>query len=87
MAVPVSDVPTLFLSGQLDLTTPPFEVDASMRRLRNSQHVVFPLLGHWVLLRDLECAGAIVGNFFDNPSARVDARCVAAMPTTAWAER
>lgn len=87
MAVPVSDVPTLFLSGQLDLTTPPFEVDASMRRLRNSQHVVFPLLGHWVLLRDLECAGAIVGNFFDNPSARVDARCVAAMPKTAWAER
>lgn len=87
LAVPVSDVPTLFLSGQLDLITPPTEVDASMRRLRNSRHVVFPLTGHWVLRSELQCAGGMVLSFFDQPAAAIVSGCVDAMPTTAWAER
>lgn len=84
VAVPRSKVPALMLVGQLDLITPRTWSDQVARSLGDSRTVVFPLTDHWVLLRQPDCAVGIVQAFFQDPGAKPDLGCVAALPTTRW---
>ena len=75
----VSDAPVLLLSGRFDPITPPAWGDIAAASLPNSTHVVAPTLSHSLLLED-PCVDEIAFAFLDDPSARVDTRCIATMP-------
>ena len=85
VAIPRSDVPALMLVGQLDLITPKTWNDQVARSMSDARTVVFPSTDHFVLLRQMQCAGDLMRGFYADPKAPLDTRCVDALPKTVWA--
>ena len=73
-----SDIPTLLLSGAYDPITPPAWGTLAARALSHSWHYIFPAAGHGVL-GSHACADALLRAFLDDPTARPDDDCVAAL--------
>ena len=71
----VSDVPTLVLSGGMDLDTSFEWGDLAASSLANGQHFVFPFVGHVVAMED-DCAKSIVNQFIENPLADLETSCL-----------
>ncbi|USI77666.1 alpha/beta hydrolase [Sphingopyxis sp. USTB-05] len=84
IAVARSDTPALFLAGQLDLVTPPFQSEETASNFTKSRIVEFPLTFHFVLLNHTECAGRMIVKFFENPVDPLDRACVDELPETRW---
>ena len=53
-------IPTLFLSGELDNNTPPFQADEVRKTFKNSTHIVIGNAGHESILTDPRCQDAMV---------------------------
>ena len=70
-----SDVPTLVLSGGMDLDTSFEWGELAASSLVNGQHYVFPFTGHVVAMED-DCAKTIVSQFIGNPHADLDTSCL-----------
>ena len=75
----VSDIPTLLLSGAYDPITPPAWGALAAQTLSQSWHYVFPAAAHGVL-DSHPCADSLLRSFLDEPTARPDDACVAALP-------
>jgi pimeloyl-ACP methyl ester carboxylesterase len=71
--MPVTDVPVLLLSGELDPLTPPEWSALAAEGLSNSTRVVMPNTGHIVL--EGECGQRIALAFLDNPDQTPDTSC------------
>ena len=72
----VSDVPTLVFAGRYDPITPPSWGRAAAEHLPNSYFYEFPANGHGVM-RDNRCALDIGLQFINDPTAELDASCLA----------
>jgi pimeloyl-ACP methyl ester carboxylesterase len=74
----VSDVPTLILTGLLDIATPRSWGRQVAENLSNVQLVDFESLGHVTFGQtgDL-CAGIVANSYFTDPTAAPDTTCVA----------
>ncbi len=73
-----SDIPTLILAGEFDQNTPAYWGRLAGETLRNSHYIEFPATGHGVI-RQGECAAAVIKEFIDRPSSRPDDDCVRAL--------
>jgi pimeloyl-ACP methyl ester carboxylesterase len=76
-----SNVPTLFLGGRLDATTPIEWSEADRGRFPRSNIVVAPCMGHGVSVAAPECFGSILSRFFGQLStwssaSSLDTTCV-----------
>jgi pimeloyl-ACP methyl ester carboxylesterase len=70
-----TQVPTLILSGENDPITPPVLAGRAARALGSAvRWIRFPEVGHGVAEQS-ECARSLMGAFFENPLADLDARC------------
>jgi pimeloyl-ACP methyl ester carboxylesterase len=79
-----SDVPALIFSGEFDPIHPPSDAHRiADEGLSHATVVEVPGLGHGVLLRD-PCPDGVMAAFLADPSAPVDASCVADMPEPDW---
>ncbi len=87
VAIAIGAMPALMLVGQLDLITPKTWSDHAMQFLRNVRTIEFPNTGHSVLRKRSDCAGNLVGRFFDDPDGPLDTKCVDDLPRTRWALR
>jgi pimeloyl-ACP methyl ester carboxylesterase len=79
----VSDVPALVLAGRFDPITPPAGTEAVAERLPHSTFLLFPADGHGVTGTN-DCADAIEIAFLADPTARLDASCVAKLSGPAF---
>jgi pimeloyl-ACP methyl ester carboxylesterase len=70
----ISDVPTLLLAGALDPVTPPTYAERAAAGLTAGQLVVFPAVGHAVVLGG-DCPHRLATTFLVAPEAPVDAAC------------
>ncbi|WP_214321813.1 alpha/beta fold hydrolase [Nonomuraea sediminis] len=70
-----SDVPTLLMSGTFDGPAGTRWAAAAATGLSHSRALLFPGLGHSVLLQS-GCARTILAGFFDQPAGGYDASCV-----------
>jgi pimeloyl-ACP methyl ester carboxylesterase len=64
---PVSQTPTLLLSGTADPVTPPRWAEIARKTVPNSKHVIAKGVGHNVIFRG--CAPEIVARFLASPTA------------------
>ena len=55
-----TSVPTLFISGELDNNTQPFQADEVRKTFKNSVHIVIPNAGHESMLTDERCQQTMV---------------------------
>ena len=77
--VPVAaDLPVLVLNGSLDPATPTMNGQSVAETLPNSQVVVITGGGH--VQDGNACARSIMQAFMENPTAKVDASCIAPKP-------
>ena len=53
-------MPTLFISGTLDASTPPEQTERIRRHLKNSSHVILENAGHDELMRRVEAQQRIL---------------------------
>lgn len=74
-----SDVPALLLAGEYDPVTPPAWAELAAETLTAAHVHVFPGTGHGVF-RTSACARSMIAAFLDDPTATVDAGCIATMP-------
>jgi CubicO group peptidase (beta-lactamase class C family)/pimeloyl-ACP methyl ester carboxylesterase len=72
-----TDVPTLLLSGDLDVATPTFRSQEVADALPNASLVVFPGRTHVQIAGVNLCAGQIMTQFVLDPTAPLDTSCVA----------
>jgi pimeloyl-ACP methyl ester carboxylesterase len=73
--LPLPDVPTLILSGDVDLRTPRSYAVALAARMPHAQLLTVPQTGHSVLGSDpSDCASSAVKAFFAGPAARACGR-------------
>lgn len=79
----VSSIPTLVVAGQFDPITPPEFGAAVASRLENATFIEYPALGHGVATFE-GCPVIITLRFLDDPTAPVDASCVAEMPPVSF---
>jgi pimeloyl-ACP methyl ester carboxylesterase len=71
-----SDVPTLLISGEVDVATPPWEAEGVLSGFSNGRHIVFPFQGHDYANPD--CASQLVAAFFERADPKsLDTSCVA----------
>ncbi len=70
-----SDIPTLILSGQYDVATPPRWASLTAGTLSNAYLFEFPGAGH-SLLSDVECAINITSNFLEQPDQSPNGACI-----------
>ncbi|MBF9058456.1 alpha/beta fold hydrolase [Rhodobacterales bacterium HKCCSP123] len=77
---PVVDVPTLVLSGWLDVRTPTARSLEVARALPNATLVTFWEGTHVQLGEVNQCAGQIVRDFVADPSSEIDPSCVEEIP-------
>ena len=75
-----TDLPALLIEGDMDPITPPPLAKAILPGFRHGTYVEFPYAGHGPS-RSVECAGAMLNAFFDDPTADPDLRCVDEMET------
>jgi pimeloyl-ACP methyl ester carboxylesterase len=74
--MPVSEVPTLLISGQFDPVTPPENGDQVLFSFSNGQHLVDPVGGHGVIFSDT-CTKSILKDFLNGLDQPVDSECLA----------
>ncbi len=77
-----SEVPTLFLGGRLDATTPIEWSEADRARFPHSAIVAAACMGHGVSVAAPECFGSVLSQFFGQLStwssaSPLDTSCVA----------
>lgn len=70
-----SDVPTLFLSAEIDPGCPPPLAEAAAKRFSRGQYVMIPNETHGVVGRSA-CARKMMRAFLSDPSAPVDKSCL-----------
>jgi pimeloyl-ACP methyl ester carboxylesterase len=75
-----TDVPTILLSGGLDVATPTFRSQEVADALPNATLVVFPGFTHVQLGQDNACAFDVLRQFVSDPSAELDLSCVEGSP-------
>ena len=73
-----TDLPSLIIEGDMDPITPPPNAKANMPGFSNGTYVEFPWAGHGPS-RNVECGGAMLNTFFDDPNAEPDLSCVETM--------
>ncbi|MCA9671787.1 MAG: alpha/beta fold hydrolase [Myxococcales bacterium] len=79
----VSDVPTLLLSGALDLQTYPEWGDQAAKTLSHAKHVVIPHATHSTI--SVPCAAQLMTSFLVAGSVQgLDTSCVGAISAPAW---
>lgn len=71
------DIPTLILSGDLDVATPAFRSQVVADSLPDARHVVFPGHTHVQLGQINLCAKDVFTQFIADPSAELDTSCLA----------
>lgn len=74
-----SGVPTLLLAGEYDPVTPLAWAELAAETLTDVQVYEFPGAGHGVF-RTSSCARSMIAAFLEDPTAAVDAGCIATMP-------
>lgn len=70
-------IPTLILSGDLDVATPAFRSQIIADALPNATHVIFPGHTHVQLGQFNECAVNVYTQFITNPAGELDTSCLA----------
>lgn len=75
-----TDLPSLIIEGEMDPITPPPNAKAILPGFVNGTYVEFPYAGHGPS-RSVNCGGAMLNRFFDNPQADPDLSCVKEMET------
>ena len=70
-----TDLPALIIEGDMDPITPPPNAKAILPGFKNGTYVEFPWAGHGPS-RSVECAGALLNKFYDEPMAEPDLGCV-----------
>jgi pimeloyl-ACP methyl ester carboxylesterase len=80
----VSDVPTLLLSGEIDLRTPPDWAARAQKTLSHGTHLVVPQAFHGTML--LPCVADVISDFFlaEGDASRVSRDCIAKLPKPSW---
>ena len=76
-------IPTLVIAGSYDAMTSPQSAEAAAKPIPNSTLIVIPGIGHYVLPKS-ECAQKVMHAFVDNPKAKPDVSCVAALKVPAF---
>jgi len=71
----ISNIPTLVLAAQYDAYTDPAWGKAVADRLKNSYFFEIPWAGHGPAF-SVPCVGAMIADFFDEPTKRPNADCV-----------
>lgn len=71
-------LPALIIEGDMDPITPPPNAHAILPGFSNGTYVEFPWAGHGPS-RSVECGGAMLNAFFDDPQAEPDLDCVETM--------
>ena len=74
--MPISEVPTLLLSGFFDPVTPPEYGEIALTSFPQGQHVIDPVGSHGIAFND-DCSRGIVEEFLDHPVNLVDSNCLA----------
>jgi pimeloyl-ACP methyl ester carboxylesterase len=74
----LTDLPSLIIEGDMDPITPPPNARAILPGFSNGTYVEFPYAGHGPS-RSVECGGAMLNAFFDDPQAEPDLSCVETM--------
>lgn len=70
------DIPTLLLSGSLDVATPPVHSQLIADALPNATHVIFPDHTHDQLGSLSRCVKGVFSQFIANPSKTLDTSCI-----------
>jgi len=70
------DIPTLILSGDLDVATPAFRSQLIADALPNATHVIFPGHTHVQLGQFNECAASVFTQFIADPAGELDTSCL-----------
>lgn len=70
-----SDLPGLVIEGDMDPITPPPNARAILPGFSNVTYVEFPYAGHGPS-RSVECGGAMLNAFYDDPRAEPDLSCI-----------
>jgi pimeloyl-ACP methyl ester carboxylesterase len=70
-----TDLPVLVANGAWDPITPVPLAEYIMPGFENGELVVFPHAGHGPT-RSLECAGDLLNDYYDDPSAELDRDCI-----------
>jgi pimeloyl-ACP methyl ester carboxylesterase len=76
------DTPVLLLSGALDPVTPPRRAQEAARHMRHAQQFVVANAGHGI--SPLGCAPRLIRQFLDHPARKLDAACLAEIPTASF---
>lgn len=74
------DVPTLLLSGDLDVATPTFRSQVVADALPNATHIIFPGRTHVQIAAVNLCATQVATQFILAPTAPLDTSCLAEAP-------
>ncbi|WP_129671858.1 alpha/beta fold hydrolase [Candidatus Chloroploca sp. Khr17] len=83
--IPVTtDVPTLLLSGDLDVATPTFRSQEVADALPDATLVVFPGRTHVQIAGANLCAGQVMTQFVLDPTATLDTSCLAEAPVVGF---
>jgi pimeloyl-ACP methyl ester carboxylesterase len=84
--IPVTtDVPTLLLSGDLDVATPTFRSQEVADALPNAALVVFPGRTHVQIAGANQCASQVMTQFVLDPTAPLDTSCLTDAPVVGFA--
>lgn len=70
-----ADIPTLLLSGGLDVATPPVHSQLIADALPNATHVIFPTHTHDQVGGFYQCVKNVFTQFIADPSAALDTSC------------
>jgi pimeloyl-ACP methyl ester carboxylesterase/heat shock protein HslJ len=73
-------VPTLLLSGDLDVATPAFRSQVVADALPNATHIIFPGRTHVQIAAVNICAAQVATQFILEPTAPLDTSCLAEAP-------
>ncbi len=76
----VSDVPTLLLSGNFDLITPPRYASRVLEGLSRGVLAQVPNYGHSTLSGYTACQTDVAAAFFNHPESPLDMTCLEALP-------
>ncbi|MEM8563565.1 MAG: alpha/beta fold hydrolase [Pseudomonadota bacterium] len=77
----LSDIPSLILQGEYDVSVPQSYSERASENLANSQYVLFPGFGHVVLPQAFDaegssCAQQLLAEFLATPNSLVDTSCL-----------
>jgi hypothetical protein len=78
------DTRTIIAEGAMDPITPPPFAEAILPNFANGSYVEWPYAGHGPT-RSMECAGAFLTGFFDDPKGELDTSCADEMEKPSFA--